>query len=252
MLTITRRDKRTRRQASFTLESLDSRLVLSAAAAGAAAGAVVTPHEAKLARVEARHEAKLARIEARHEARLAAFAAAHPASPIAIEIGGGTSTSTSATAATSAATSASSATPTPVTSATSVSGGTVTPNEATPALPAPTTTGQAATGALPANVAAPLQSLYTEYEAAGSGTFTPSQPTDGLLQISGDSVEVSINVASGSAFDTALSQLETDGMQVTASSSTYNVIQGMLPISELPAAAQLPSSVNPISAPSLG
>ena len=73
-----RRDRRARRQALFTLEALDDRLVLSAAAAGAAAeaaGAHAVPaevrHEAKLARIEARHEAKLARVEARHEAKLA-------------------------------------------------------------------------------------------------------------------------------------------------------------------------------------
>ena len=63
MLTTLRRDRRTRRQAQFNLESLDDRLVLSAGAGGAAAEAV----GAKAAAIEHRHEARLAR----HEAKLA-------------------------------------------------------------------------------------------------------------------------------------------------------------------------------------
>jgi hypothetical protein len=104
---------------------------------------------------------------------------------------------------------------------------------------------------VPANVAAPLQSLYNEYAAAGSGTFKPSQPTDSQLQISGNNVEVSIKVGSGTAFATALAQLQTDGMQVSASSATYGLVEGMLPISELPSAAQLASSVNAVPPPAL-
>ncbi len=84
MLTTLRRDRRTCRQANFNLEALDDRLLLSAAAAGAAADIAgskaafiehrhevqAARHEAKLDRMEARHEAKLDRMEARHEAKL--------------------------------------------------------------------------------------------------------------------------------------------------------------------------------------
>ena len=262
MLTTTRRDKRNRRQASLTLESLDERLVLSAAAAGAAAEAVSAKaeavearHEAKLARGEARHEAKLARVDARHEAKLAARAAAHPTSSASVAIPITASASASATTATSASATAS---PTAATAA-PVSGGTVTPNETRPRpLPVPATisqtsssgsTSQTSSSPLPSNVAGSLQSLYTEFEGAGTGSFQPSQPNDALLQISGNNVEVSIKVGSGTDFATALAQLQSDGMQVSNSSSGYDLIQGMLPISELPAAAQIASSVTPISPP---
>jgi hypothetical protein len=217
MLTTTRRDQRTRRQALFILESLDDRLVLSAAA-GAAAEAVAARHEAKLERVEARHEARLARVEARHEAGLAARVAAHPMSSD------------------------------PVAATTPHPGGTVNPSIAIRSTVPTSPVTQPSSGSLPSNVAAALQSLYTEYEGAGSD-FKPTQPTDMLLQISGDNVEVSIKVGSSTAFNTALSQLQADGMQVSSSSSTYGLVDGMLPISELPAAAQLASSVNPAPPP---
>ena len=230
MLTTHRRDQRARRQAPFTLESLDDRLVLSAAA-GVAADAVA-----------ARHEAKLERVAARHEAKLAARAAAHSmlADPVAIPITGNVLASASAPAASTAISSVIAATPSP-------SGGLI---PVTPTTnPSPVTTTQSSPGPLPANVAAALQSLYNEYEGAGSGSFKPSQPTDTLLQISGNNVEVSIKIRSGTAFSTALSQLQSDGMQVSSSSSTYGLVDGMLPISELSGAAQLASSVTPVSPP---
>jgi hypothetical protein len=225
MLTTHRRDQRTRRQAPFTLESLDDRLVLSAAGAGVAAEAVA-----------ARHEAKLERVEARHEAKLAARAAAHSlsADPVAIPTKGSAKASAARSASSTASSPVTAATPTP---------------SATTTTSSPVTTTQSAPGPLSANVAAALQSLYTEYGSAGSGSFKPSQPTDSLLQISGNNVEVSIKIGSDTAFSTALSQLQSDGMQVSSSSSTYGLVDGMLPISELPAAAQLASSVNPAHPP---
>jgi hypothetical protein len=108
--------------------------------------------------------------------------------------------------------------------------------------------GHGPSGTLPANVAAALQSLYQEYESQGGGAnFTPSQPSDQLLQIRGTSVAVSLKVSSGSDFNTALAQLQADGMQVSASSPTNGLIEGLLPIAELPAAAQVAASVAPAS-----
>jgi hypothetical protein len=108
--------------------------------------------------------------------------------------------------------------------------------------------GPGSSGTLPANVAAALQSLYQEYESQGGGArFTPSQPSDKLLQIRGTSVAVSLKLASGSNFDTALAQLQADGMEVGASSPIYGLIEGLLPIAELPAAAQVAASVAPAS-----
>jgi large repetitive protein len=119
-----------------------------------------------------------------------------------------------------------------------------------PVLTSPTTTGsssstQPSPGPLSANVAASLQSLYVEYESAitAKNVFTPSLPSDKQLQISGDNVVVNLQVGSSTNFSTALSQLEADGMQVTTSSSTYGLIDGTLPIAELPAASQIVASV---------
>lgn len=244
MLTITRRDQRTRRRALFTLETLDDRLVLSASAAGAAAEAA----SAHAAAVHARHEAKLARIEARGEASLARWAAHHPMStaPAPILIGGSTAAATPAS--TSAAASGSAAASPSFTPATPTSGGTIRPTAVT-ASPMPSTPNDVAPVPLPANVAAALQSLYTEFKDAGSGEFKPSDPIDNTLQISGDNVEVSLKIGSVTDFNSALSQLKSDGMQISASSSTYGLIEGMLPISELPAAGQLASSVTAVPKP---
>lgn len=259
MLTTTRREQRTRRQARLTLESLDDRLVLSAGAAGAAAAeaagaasphaavvaqrheAQIARHEAKLARIHARHEAKLARIEARHEARLAARGHVTPIAfaATAVPLNGHISDPRTAASASS-----------PVVLVSPDSGPI---NSAIQPIlnSTPTPSTEPTSGPLPVNVAATLQSLYTEYENAGSGDFTPSQASDKMLQISGDSVEVSLKLAPGAAFDSALSQLQADGMQVSSSSADYGVINGMLPISQLPAAAQIAASVNPVPAPVL-
>jgi hypothetical protein len=103
---------------------------------------------------------------------------------------------------------------------------------------------QGPSGPLPANVAAALQSLYQEYESQGGGDhFTPGLPSDRLLQISGTSVAVSLKLGAGSDFNTALAQLQSDGLRVSASSPIYGLIEGLLPIAELPAAAQVAASV---------
>jgi hypothetical protein len=111
---------------------------------------------------------------------------------------------------------------------------------------------QGSSGALPANISTVLQALYLEYKAEGGGSnFTPSLPTDRLLVISGTSVAVNLKIGSGTNFNTALAQLQSDGLQVGASSSTYDLIEGMLPIGELPVAAQIAASVTPVPPPQL-
>jgi hypothetical protein len=241
MLTKHRREQRTRRQPMFTLETLDDRLVLSAVAAGAAAEAA----GAKAALVEQRHEAKLARVQARHEAKMARLAAAHATSSAAIAI---PITNSASASATPAAASSSSTTSSPAAVTTSGSSATSSTSGQSSQSSSPS---QAVSNPLPINVAAALQSLYAEYQKAGSGEFTPSQPSDKMLQISGTSVAVDLKIGSGADLNTVLSQLKSDGMQVSSSSSTYGLIDGMLPISQLPAAAQIASSVNPTPAPHL-
>jgi hypothetical protein len=251
MFTALRRDRRTRRRANFDLESLDDRLVLSATATGAvaeAAGskAAIIEHRQEV-RAE-RHEAKLARMEAR-EAKLAR--SADPMVPVTPTLVGG-STVASAQAPAAASTQVPSAT---VTTGTSSSPkalvlAPVTVGSSTSSSGAGTTS--SSSGTLPSNVSAALQSLYQEYESQGGGSsFTPSLPSDQLLQISGTSVVVSLKIGSSSNFSTALSQLQSDGLQVSSSSSTYDLIDGMLPIGELPAAAQIAASVTAVGPPQL-
>ncbi len=106
MLKTHRCDLRTRRQATFNLEALDDRLVLSAAAAGAVAGlhehrleVKIARHEARLDKLEARHEAKLAAKEAKQEARIAQLqASASAISAVTIAPMGSTAASASASA----------------------------------------------------------------------------------------------------------------------------------------------------------
>jgi hypothetical protein len=261
MLATLRRDRRARRQAHFDLESLDDRLVLSAAAGGAAADAAgvkaaiiehrrevrAARHEARLERLEARHEAKIARMEA----HLKASASVNP-----VIIGGptsasaGTAASASAGTAASANTAASPAPSIPTATTTTGSSGTIaSPGSGTTT---PTSGSTSSSGTWPSDVSVALQSLYQEYESQGHGSnFTPSLPSDKLLQISGTSVEVNLEIGSGTDFNTALSQLQSDGLQVSSSSSTYDQIDGMLPIADLPAAAQIAASVTGSPPPSM-
>lgn len=260
-----RRDQRNRREAVFTLESLDDRLVLSATAAAAVAphaAAVEQRHEAMIARHEARHEARLARVEARHEARLARMQARHimPASTPMIPAPMAPAASTSTASTTTATTVTGTATPTAATPAATMNTAiSVVPTST--AVPTSSSSSSSTTSAsststgtgsstLPSNVAASLQALYTEYESSSGGNdFKPSLPSDTMLQISGDSVAVSLKIDSSGSFNSAMSTLQSDGMKITASSSTYGLINGMLPIAELPAAASVASSVAPATAP---
>ncbi len=299
MLGTLQRDRRTRRQSQYHLETLDDRIVLSAAAAGAVAESTAQAaaiehrqevrmahheellarrearHEARLARVEARHEARLAQVEARREARLAfitarsgvpnpnmAAAAMNPAA-----VSGTASNSASASGAGAAATASTTiAAPAIV----STPGNSTNPSQQVPQYPvttpatgtgtgtgtgagAVTGTGSSTTspGPLPANVSAALQALYQEYENAGGGSsFTPSLPSDKQLEISGTDVGVSLKVSTSSDFNTILSQLQSDGLQVSTSSSAYGLIDGMLPIADLPTVATVVASVNPTPPPS--
>jgi hypothetical protein len=271
MLNTLRRDRRTRRQASLNLEALDDRLVLSAAAAGAVAGlhehqleVRIARHEAKLEKLEARHEAKLATKEASQETMISQLEAkAASLSPVTVNSSGmvtvpGSASSTRVSA--SGATSAATVTPAPVTT----TSGSLNPSNSVPTSPVSTTTTGTGTttmttssnptspGTLPVNVSAALQSLYQEFEGSGGGSsFTPSQSSDKLLQISGDSVGVDLQMSPSGNFSSFLSQLQSDGLTVSTSSATYGQVDGMLPISDLPAIAQVAASVTPMSPPVL-
>ncbi len=124
-----------------------------------------------------------------------------------------------------------------------------------PVMTPPSSTYASSPGPLPASVAAALQDLYEEYEGrVGGGSFTPGESSDRLLVINGTSVGVAIKASSSADFNTLVSQLQSDGMQVSSSSATYGLVDGMLPIANLGTVAQLSgaASVTPMSPPMLG
>jgi hypothetical protein len=120
---------------------------------------------------------------------------------------------------------------------------TPTPNPGNPNSPGP----------LPANVSAPLQSIYEQFvNSGGSGSFTPTGVST-LVVINGTSVGVMIHANNPGDFAGLVAQLQSDGLQVTASDPTTGNVEGMLPIANLPTIAQLPQapSVLPMFKPIL-
>ncbi len=103
-----------------------------------------------------------------------------------------------------------------------------------------------ASGMLPANVGAPLQSLYAQYEtyesSGGHGPFSPTGAN--LLVINGTDVGIQVKDTSTGDFPTLIAELQGDGMQILDSSSTYGLVEGMLPIAQLPTVAQLPQTLS--------
>ena len=95
-------------------------------------------------------------------------------------------------------------------------------------------------------MSAALQSLYSQYESyessGGSGTFTPTGV--GSIELSGNDVGINFQISNTANFNTVLAQLQSDGLQVTTDSAAYGIIDGMLPIADLPAVAQISSTAS--------
>jgi hypothetical protein len=103
------------------------------------------------------------------------------------------------------------------------------------------TTGTGSQNSLPANVAVTLDVVYDAYQQ-NPGQFPANLPaTDGanLVVIQGSNVGIQVHDGNPTDFATLLTELESDGMQVTTSSAQFGTIVGMLPISQLPAVAEL-------------
>jgi hypothetical protein len=83
-----------------------------------------------------------------------------------------------------------------------------------------------------------LGSIFQEfynYEVGGaSGTFAPVQA--GQVEIAGEAVGVDIRTSAAN-YDAVLGAMEADGMLVTATAPQVGVIEGFLPIAELPTVA---------------
>jgi hypothetical protein len=255
MMTTLRTNRRTRRNATFHLECLDERIVLSAVGAEAHVAALIASGHVKAAGAFERHEARIERIEARHAAREARSVIVLAPSPTSVP--GPVPMATGSTPATTApTTSPSTAAPVSVPTATPVSMPTANPIVTT-APPSTSTSTPAAsntgtTGTLAPNVSSPLQSLYAQYESyLSTNSSSPFSATGlNMLVIKGNNVGINFETSDSADFNTILGQLQSDGLQIVSSSSTYGVIEGMLPIAQLPAVAQLPSaSVTPMYQP---
>ena len=107
---------------------------------------------------------------------------------------------------------------------------------------------------LPANVSVQLDTVYEEYE---NGDLTSSN-APGQVEIQGTNVGIDIHAGNASEFNAMVTALEGLGLQVTAVSDTDDVVEGLLPIAQLPAAAQVTGSpaiapmLNPISSSGSG
>jgi hypothetical protein len=127
-------------------------------------------------------------------------------------------------------------------------GDTVTAAAAIPFSPtttAPTTTttatnvGDTQNGPL-AKAGNDLITIYQEFEdQGGSSTFTSSKA--GVIRIQGGNVDVDINTA-GSNFSQFVSMLTSLGLQVQSQDATHGIVEGYLPIGQLPTVAQNPQT----------
>ncbi len=110
-------------------------------------------------------------------------------------------------------------------------------------------------GTPPANLAPPSSRSTRKFEAYESSGASGPFRTTGLngLVINGTSVGIQVKAQNTGDFTTFVSTLQSDGMQVLDSSSTYGLVDGMLPIAQLPTVAQLPQtqSVMPMFNPIL-
>jgi hypothetical protein len=100
-------------------------------------------------------------------------------------------------------------------------------------------------GTLPANVSVQLQSLYSQYETyanSGGGTFSPTGVN--LLVINGTNVGIQVKDSNTGDSNTLTTELLSDGMQILVSDPTYGIVEGMIPIAQLPTVAQVPQSVS--------
>jgi hypothetical protein len=92
---------------------------------------------------------------------------------------------------------------------------------------------------LPANVSVLLDTIYEEYQ---SGDMPLPTPRPGQVEIQGSRVGIEIHDSSPGDFNTVVADAESLGLQVTDLSEAYDTVVGFLPIAQLPALAQLPTS----------
>lgn len=108
---------------------------------------------------------------------------------------------------------------------------------------------------LPTNVGTPLESVYAQYQTyvsqGSKGTFSPTGVNG--LEIQGTNVGISVHTTDTAGFQGLLTQLQADGLQATSDSATYGLIDGMLPIAQLPTVSKISTtlSITPLYPPTL-
>jgi len=121
----------------------------------------------------------------------------------------------------------------------------VTPtNPTTPTTPMtpPNQTNDAGTPqTLPPNVSGVLNVVYQNYI---TNSNQPIETGPLSVQIDGSNVGVNINGNGQGEFSTLVSTLQNLGMQITSTNDVTWTVSGMLPISQLPAAAQTPQTLS--------
>ena len=95
---------------------------------------------------------------------------------------------------------------------------------------------------LPSNVSpdpgCDLSAAYVQ-DPGGFPANVPATNSANLVVVEGNSVGIQVHDGNPADFQGLLSELQSDGMQVTISSTQYGTIFGLLPVAQLPAVAAL-------------
>ena len=117
------------------------------------------------------------------------------------------------------------------------------------------TTGPGSRTSLPPNVSQTLDVVYDAYEQNPGGFPANLPATSGanLVVIQGTDVGIQVHDSNPAEFAKLLTDLKNAGMQVTIASAQYGTVVGTLPVSHLPAVAELPEvlSLAPLYRPTL-
>jgi hypothetical protein len=108
------------------------------------------------------------------------------------------------------------------------------------------------TNPLPVNVTQPLQVLYQEYlTSQKNGTPLVKSGAALFVLTNGNDVGIELHGNGTGSFNALLAAAQSDGLQVLATDATTQTVDGMLPITQLPAITQVPNllSITPLTIP---
>jgi len=244
------RPRRTSTRTSLNLETLDERIAPAHLGLAALHAQVAEHRAAILERLEARHQARL---QHSHHANQVTSAFRYAPSSQAAHANAPAMSSqhrfqraalgVNATLRASTASAASL-----VANPNSVSAPTTSLAPVVPIAPPSPTAGSTTDlpTSLPANAGNVLNTIYQEYldfaKNGGTGTFVSSWSPYVVIQ--GTDVRVDVHGDGSGNFGSLVSDLQNMGMQITATDSVTQTVEGMLPIAQLPSAAQDPQTMS--------